>query len=72
MENQFSQVEKAFIHLNEIDNKPNQIEKVKVIEVKNIYDLGKIVALSFIEWIKENPHGVVSLPTGRTPEYFIK
>ncbi len=34
--------------------------------------LGMITALRFLEWVIENPHGVVSLPTGKTPEYFIK
>ena len=26
----------------------------------------------FLEWVSENPKGVISLPTGKTPEYFIK
>jgi len=34
--------------------------------------LGKLTALRFLEWVKLNPGGVISLPTGRTPEYFIK
>jgi len=28
--------------------------------------------LRFIEWVQQNPQGVISLPTGKTPEYFIK
>jgi glucosamine-6-phosphate deaminase len=28
--------------------------------------------LRFLEWVSENPEGVISLPTGKTPEYFIK
>ena len=40
--------------------------------VDNYISLGKLTALRFIEWISENPEGVVSLPTGKTPEYFIK
>lgn len=47
-------------------------ENVPVVEVLNIYELGKIVALNFMEWVQNNPTGVVALPTGRTPEYFIK
>ena len=47
-------------------------EKVATIEVQNIYELGRLVALRFLEWVRDNPSGVVALPTGRTPEYFIK
>lgn len=49
-----------------------EYEKIKVIEVPNFPFLGKIVALRFIEWLGLNPDGVISLPTGKTPEYFIK
>ncbi|SVE11698.1 uncharacterized protein METZ01_LOCUS464552, partial [marine metagenome] len=34
--------------------------------------LGLITSLRFLEWASENPEGVISLPTGKTPEYFIK
>lgn len=47
-------------------------ERIVAIEVQNVYELGKIVALSFLEWVEANPKGVVALPTGKTPEYFIK
>lgn len=47
-------------------------EKIPVVEVGNVYELGKIVALRFIEFIHDNPNGVIALPTGKTPEYFIK
>jgi glucosamine-6-phosphate deaminase len=47
-------------------------EKVGVIVVDNFPSLGKLAALEFIEWIQNNPGGVVSLPTGKTPEHFIK
>jgi len=40
--------------------------------VDNFPDLGKLTALRFLEWIQMNPGGVISLPTGKTPEYFIK
>ena len=49
-----------------------QSEKVPIIEVQNIMELGKITALKFIEWVIENPHGVIALPTGKSPEFFIK
>ena len=47
-------------------------EKIKVIEVTNFPTLGKLTALRFIEWVLKNPGGVISLPTGKTPEHFIK
>lgn len=31
-----------------------------------------MTALRFLEWAAENPEGVISLPTGKTPEHFIK
>jgi glucosamine-6-phosphate deaminase len=47
-------------------------EKIQAIVVDNFPALGKLTALRFIEWVQNNPGGVVSLPTGKTPEYFIK
>ena len=40
--------------------------------VKNFPSLGLLTSLRFLEWVSDNPEGVVSLPTGKTPEYFIK
>jgi len=48
------------------------VEKIGVIVVNNFPALGKITALRFIEWALENPGGAISLPTGKTPEHFIK
>ncbi len=47
-------------------------ERIRVITVPNYVVLGQLTALRFIEWIKSNPQGIVALPTGKTPEYFIK
>lgn len=47
-------------------------EKIKLVEVDNFPLLGKLTALRFIEWVLKNPGGVISLPTGKTPEHFIK
>ncbi|MFC1739072.1 glucosamine-6-phosphate deaminase [Planctomycetota bacterium] len=47
-------------------------EKVPAIVVENFPVLGKLAAMRFIEWVQNNPEGVISLPTGKTPEYFIK
>jgi len=46
--------------------------KTPYIIVRNFPDLGLLTSLRFIEWLSENPEGVISLPTGKTPEYFIK
>jgi glucosamine-6-phosphate deaminase len=47
-------------------------EKINVIEVENFPFLGKFTALRFLEWVQQNPGGVIALPTGKTPEHFIK
>ncbi|HSG67095.1 MAG TPA: hypothetical protein VK994_00215 [Bacteroidales bacterium] len=49
-------------------------EKVRIpyIVVDNFPQLGQLAALRFLEWATLNPDGVISLPTGKTPEYFIK
>lgn len=46
--------------------------KIPVVVVDNFPMLGFLTSLRFLEWVVENPRGVVSLPTGKTPEYFIK
>jgi len=46
-------------------------EKIRIIEVDNFPLLGKLTAFRFIEWVLKNPGGVISLPTGKTPEHFI-
>jgi glucosamine-6-phosphate deaminase len=47
-------------------------EQIPVISVRNFPSLGQLIAMRFIEWAQDNPGGVVSLPTGKTPEHFIK
>lgn len=42
------------------------------IVVENFPALGKLAAFRFLEWTIANPGGVISLPTGKTPEHFIK
>ena len=46
--------------------------KIPYVVVRNFPDLGLLTSLRFLEWAAENPDGVISLPTGKTPEYFIK
>jgi glucosamine-6-phosphate deaminase len=40
--------------------------------VDNFPALGRLAALRFLEWVQANSGGVISLPTGKTPEHFIK
>ena len=66
-----SKVEQVFI-----DKSPYKVtyapeEKLRIVVVKNFPELGKLTALRFLEWVQQNPGGVISLPTGKTPEHFI-
>jgi len=47
-------------------------EKIPVIVVPNFPSLGRLAAVRFLEWVAANPEGVISLPAGKTPEFFIK
>ena len=64
-----SEVEKSFHQISGIDTMSTRIPYVCV---DNFPKLGLITALRFLEWVAENPKGVISLPTGKTPEFFIK
>ena len=65
----WSKVEKRFFEKQEIKD---QTTKIPYVLIDNFPDLGLIVSLRFLEWVNENPNGVISLPTGKTPEFFIK
>jgi glucosamine-6-phosphate deaminase len=67
-----SKVEAHFLKHSKFKKLRTSSEKVDVIIVENFPALGKLTALRFIEWVLENPGGVISLPTGKTPEHFIK
>jgi len=47
-------------------------EKISIVEVSDFPSLGKFTALRFLEWLQLNPEGVICLPTGKTPEHFIR
>ncbi len=64
-----SAVEKHYI---KDPNTESQTGHIPYILVDQFPELGLLTALRFLEWISDNPEGVVSLPTGKTPEYFIK
>ncbi len=63
-----SKVEQSFSGRRKISNR----NRIPYITVDTFPDLGLITALRFLEWVVDNPEGVISLPTGKTPEYFIK
>ncbi len=67
-----SEVEKYYLNLSGKKLIYEPTEKIPVIQVSNFPELGKLTALRFIEWVQKNPKGVISLPTGKTPEHFIK
>ena len=65
----FSEVEKAFLAESGVTKMTTQLPYLLV---DNFPKLGLLTACRFLEWVAANPEGVVSLPTGKTPEYFIK
>ena len=65
-------VENYFLNRSKLDFCYDPDEKIPVIQVNNFPNLGQLTALRFLEWVQNNPEGVVSLPTGKTPEYFIR
>ena len=64
-----SEVEKVFLKQSQFQWGQS---KIPYIIVENFPKLGLLTALRFLEWVSENPNGVISLPTGKTPEFFIK
>lgn len=64
-----SDVEKAFLKDSGLEKITT---KIPYLTVDNFPKLGLITACRFLEWVSANPKGVISLPTGKTPEYFIK
>ena len=68
MEINFTNVEKAFFEEAKIKNITT---KTPFITVESFPQLGLLSALSFIEWVAENPNGVVGLPIGKSAQYFV-
>ncbi|MGQ1784547.1 glucosamine-6-phosphate isomerase [Saccharicrinis sp. GN24d3] len=65
----FSEVEKNYLQKSGVSKTTT---KIPYIPVDNFPKLGMFTAFRFLEWVAENPEGVISLPTGKTPEYFIR
>jgi glucosamine-6-phosphate deaminase len=66
---ELSKVEQSFFNSS---GRGDYSTKIPYIVVQNFPDLGLLTSLRFLEWVFENPAGVISLPTGKTPEHFIK
>ncbi|GAA0880716.1 hypothetical protein GCM10009119_36860 [Algoriphagus jejuensis] len=64
-----SEVEKAFLAESGVDKISTLIP---YLTVDNFPKLGLLTACRFLEWAAANPEGVISLPTGKSPEFFIK
>lgn len=67
-----SKVEQYYLDKSSKELMYKPTEKIPIIQVNNFPELGKLTALRFLEWVQQNPGGVISLPTGKTPEHFIK
>lgn len=67
--NNFSPVEKIFLEQSGTEKIST---KIPYITVANFPKLGMFASLRFLEWVSQNPNGTISLPTGKTSEYFIK
>jgi glucosamine-6-phosphate deaminase len=65
-------VEEVAVHASSFDALYPPTEKIPTIVVDNFPSLGKLAAMRFVEWVQCNPDGVISLPTGKTPEHFIR
>jgi glucosamine-6-phosphate deaminase len=64
--------EQYFIKQDKLYSDNKEFRKTPVITVDNYVELGQITAIRFLEWVARNPGGVIALPTGKTPEFFIK
>ena len=65
-------VEKVAVETSPYEALYPPTEKIATIVVENFPALGRLAAMRFIEWVQDHPGGVISLPTGKTPEHFIK
>ncbi len=66
---QLTRVEQSFFDRS---GRKSYTTKIPYVIVPNFPNLGLLTSLRFLEWVDKNPEGVISLPTGKTPEHFIK
>lgn len=64
----FTQVEQSFFKESKLQHITTNMPYVAV---DSFPKLGLLSAMSFLEWVIDNPEGVVCLPTGKTAQYFI-
>ena len=67
----FTPVEQAALTASPFEALYQNSEHIPAIVVDNFPALGKLIAMRFLEWVLQNPEGVISLPTGKSPEHFI-
>jgi glucosamine-6-phosphate deaminase len=67
-----STVEQTLLVNSGAELKYEPTEKIGALVVDSFPELGALAALRFLEWVQDHHGGVISLPTGKTPEYFIK
>lgn len=67
-----SHVERMFTEQSGQADRYAPTEKLRTLVVDHFPTLGKVTALRFLEWAQQNPDWTVALPTGKTPEHFIK
>ena len=67
-----SPVEKTFLDRSGQSLQYAPDERIGVIVVDSFPTLGTLTASRFLEWVQTHPEGTIALPTGRTPEHFIK
>lgn len=70
--NTSSRVEEYFAGFDSLYQENLDSCRIRTLVADNYIVLGQLTALRFIEWVSLNPDGVVALPTGKTPEFFIK
>ncbi|MFO7907385.1 MAG: glucosamine-6-phosphate deaminase [Planctomycetota bacterium] len=68
----YSAVELKAIEDSPLDPLYPPEERIPVITVGNFPALGQLIGMQFLHWVQNHPGGVISLPTGKTPEHFIK
>ena len=69
MERNFTKVEQAFYRESKLQDLTT---RMPYIAVDSFPKLGLLSAMSFLEWVSENPNGLVSLPVGKTAQYFLQ
>lgn len=67
MKHNLTAVEQAFLKETQLTKIST---KIPYITTESFPKLGLLSALGFLEWVSKNPNGVVSLPTGKSAQYF--